>query len=74
MRIWGEYRHIPTLTEAIEVIEKHKTVKKKLLMLILIQDSKVDLKNLCCTPECINIEYADIKNPAALFNKLKELN
>lgn len=37
-------------------------------------EKKVDLNNLRCTPQCICVDYTDIKNPAALLGKITEFN
>lgn len=35
---------------------------------------QVSPSSLTCTPQCIPIEYNDIKNPAGLFKKIVEFN
>ena len=34
----------------------------------------VDVNNMRCTPQCICVQYTDIKNPTALLNKVAEFN
>lgn len=38
------------------------------------KEKEVSTGQLKCTPSTSTIEYNDIKNPPALFNKLKEFN